>query len=32
VERSTALAASLGLGTIAWMLWRDRETPTRCWR
>jgi len=27
VERSTALAASLGLGTIAWMLWRDRETP-----
>ncbi|MBP2330390.1 hypothetical protein JOF56_010775 [Kibdelosporangium banguiense] len=27
LERSVTLAASLGLGTIAWMLWRDRETP-----
>jgi hypothetical protein len=27
LERSVTLAACLGLGTIAWMLWRDRETP-----
>ncbi|SNY37893.1 hypothetical protein [Paractinoplanes atraurantiacus] len=27
LERSTALAASLALGLIAWTLWRDRETP-----
>ena len=27
LERSLTLAAALGLGTIAWMLWRDRETP-----
>jgi hypothetical protein len=27
LERSVTLAAALGLGTIAWMLWRDRETP-----
>jgi hypothetical protein len=27
LERSVTLAASLGLGTLAWMLWRDRETP-----
>lgn len=27
LERSVGLAASLGLGMIAWMLWRDRETP-----
>jgi hypothetical protein len=27
LERSVTLAASLGLGTIAWMLWRERETP-----
>lgn len=27
LERSAGLAASLGLGMIAWMLWRDKETP-----
>lgn len=27
LERSITLAAALGLGTIAWMLWQDRETP-----
>ncbi|MEV4319040.1 hypothetical protein [Actinocrispum sp. NPDC049592] len=27
LDRSLTLAAGLGLGTIAWMLWRDRETP-----
>ncbi|MFI2213462.1 hypothetical protein [Streptomyces sp. NPDC020141] len=27
LERSVALAAALGLSTIAWTLWRDRETP-----
>jgi hypothetical protein len=27
LERSVTLAASLGLGTIAWKLWQDRETP-----
>jgi len=27
LDHSVALAASLGLGMIAWMLWRDRETP-----
>ena len=26
LDRSTALAASLGLGVVAWTLWRDRET------
>lgn len=28
LERSMALAAALALGTIAWSLWRDRETVT----
>ncbi len=27
LERSVTLAASLGLGMIAWQLWHDRETP-----
>ncbi len=27
LDHSVALAASLGLGVIAWTLWRDRETP-----
>jgi hypothetical protein len=27
LDRSVTLAAGLGLGTLAWMLWRDRETP-----
>ncbi|MGW0768975.1 hypothetical protein [Streptomyces sp. NPDC002676] len=27
LERSVTLAATLGLATIAWTLWRDRETP-----
>ncbi|GII66864.1 hypothetical protein Skr01_69490 [Sphaerisporangium krabiense] len=27
LERTVTLAAGLGLATIAWMLWRDRETP-----
>lgn len=27
LERTVTLAATLGLATIAWMLWRDRETP-----
>jgi hypothetical protein len=27
LDRSAGLAASLGLGMIAWTLWRDRETP-----
>lgn len=27
LEHSVMLAASLGLGTIAWMLWRETETP-----
>jgi hypothetical protein len=27
LERSVTLAAALGLGTIAWRLWQDRETP-----
>ncbi|HEX6341190.1 hypothetical protein [Umezawaea sp.] len=26
LDRSAALAASLGLGVVAWTLWRDRET------
>ncbi|MFJ6997946.1 hypothetical protein [Streptomyces sp. NPDC003090] len=26
-ERTATLAALLGLSTIAWTLWRDRETP-----
>ena len=28
LELSLTMAASLGLGTISWMLWRDRETTT----
>ncbi|MDX3225182.1 hypothetical protein [Streptomyces sp. ME19-01-6] len=27
LERTVTLAAALGLSTIAWTLWRDRETP-----
>lgn len=27
LERTVTLAAGLGLATIAWTLWRDRETP-----
>ncbi|MGY0063953.1 hypothetical protein ACWY4P_47125 [Streptomyces sp. LZ34] len=27
LERTVTLAAALGLATIAWTLWRDRETP-----
>ncbi|WP_331453850.1 hypothetical protein [Streptomyces sp. SS162] len=27
LERTAALAALLGLSTLAWTLWRDRETP-----
>ncbi|MEU5641238.1 hypothetical protein [Streptomyces milbemycinicus] len=27
LERTVTLAATLGLATIAWTLWRDRETP-----
>ncbi|WP_318200120.1 hypothetical protein [Streptomyces sp. SCL15-4] len=27
LERSVTLAAALGLATVAWTLWRDRETP-----
>ncbi|MGW0809028.1 hypothetical protein [Nonomuraea sp. NPDC002799] len=27
LERSVTLAASLALGMLAWMLWRERETP-----
>lgn len=27
LDRGVGLAASLGLGMIAWMLWRDKETP-----
>lgn len=27
LERGVTLAAALGLSTIAWTLWRDRETP-----
>ncbi|ANW21684.1 hypothetical protein I3J09_27825 [Streptomyces clavuligerus] len=27
LERSVTLAAALGLSTLAWTLWRDRETP-----
>ncbi|MFI0418834.1 hypothetical protein [Spongiactinospora sp. 9N601] len=27
LERSVGLAASLALGMLAWMLWRERETP-----
>lgn len=27
LDRSAALAASLGLGLVAWTLWRTRETP-----
>ncbi|MDW6066225.1 hypothetical protein SAZ11_61190 [Streptomyces sp. FXJ1.4098] len=27
LERTGTLAAALGLATIAWTLWRDRETP-----
>ncbi|WP_406631341.1 hypothetical protein [Amycolatopsis sp. WGS_07] len=27
LERSVTLAAALGLGTMAWLLWRDRESP-----
>lgn len=28
LERSLTMAASLALGTISWVLWRDRETTT----
>ncbi|MFI6638405.1 hypothetical protein [Streptomyces sp. NPDC050504] len=27
LERTVTLAAALGLATVAWTLWRDRETP-----